>query len=216
MSWYRFFRVLLAPIAKVIFPIRIYGQRKFSRKERLVIAINHLRWVDPVYLCANVIPQPHFWGKKELFKGRLAGWFLRKIGAIPLDREGQDLNAVKTALKLLNDNKVFALFPEGTRNTEDSENMNALRQGIAMLAIRTKSPIRLCLVHKKARFMRMNRMIIGAPFTLDEFYGVKATSEVLEKAMVVIETKFSELRTTFNSILLRKGIIKNENHSSKV
>ena len=51
-----------------------------------------------------------------------------------------------------------------------------------MLAIKTKTPIVPVWIKKKPRLFRINSVKFGKPFTLEEFYDEKLTSEVLSKA----------------------------------
>ena len=167
--------------------------------------MNHQSALDPILVIAFFKPKVYFWGKKELFKGRLFSWFLRKIGVISIDRNGQDLLAVKSALKLLKEEKKFVVFPEGTRNTDDTQRMLKLKQGVAMLAIKAKSPIRLAYMFRKPKAFRRNYIMVSDEFSMEEFYGEKLTGEVLDKAMEIIEHQYTQLQEKLTETLVLKG-----------
>jgi len=65
--FYKFVRFIGAWFVRLTRPVKVFGPRKFGKK-RLVVGMNHLSGWDPILLHAYFKPQPHFWGKKELFK----------------------------------------------------------------------------------------------------------------------------------------------------
>ena len=83
----------------------------------VVICCNHSAASDPIYLLGKarlpeIVP---IMAKQELMKIPVLGWLYQKLGAIPLDRSGSDLVAIKTAMKALREGKKLLIFPEGTR-----------------------------------------------------------------------------------------------------
>jgi 1-acyl-sn-glycerol-3-phosphate acyltransferase len=95
--------------------------------------------IDPVILAVSSKRQIHFMGKKELFENKILGYFFRKLGAFPVDRQGVSMSAIKSSLAVLNNNEVLGIFPEGTRVKEYSEE-NA-KPGIALIANKAKANI---------------------------------------------------------------------------
>ncbi|WP_368734474.1 lysophospholipid acyltransferase family protein, partial [Bifidobacterium pseudocatenulatum] len=62
-----------------------------------MIVAPHRTWLDPVLLALAVYPKKFtFMAKEELFKGRFAYWFLRKLGAFPVNRKNPGPSAIKT------------------------------------------------------------------------------------------------------------------------
>ena len=74
-----------------------------------------------------------------MFNFRPFGWFLKSIGAIPIDRDGIGLGGIKESLKLLKHGEMVLIFPEGTR-TPDGE-IAAFRPGFTTLAARSNAAI---------------------------------------------------------------------------
>ena len=78
-------------------------------------------------------------GKKELFKNKFFNIFLNWLLVFPVDREVNDIGAVKKALRILKSGGVLGIFPEGTRVKEfNPENAKA---GVALLALKSNSPV---------------------------------------------------------------------------
>lgn len=101
--------------------------------------------------------------------------------AIPIDRGKTDLKAIKMSMKVLAENKILTIFPEGTRN-KTNEDLGEVKAGAGMLAIKTKTPIVPVWIEKKPRIFRLNTIKFGKPFTLEEYYDKKLTSDVLAEA----------------------------------
>ena len=58
----------------------------------------HRTWMDPIFLALAVYPKKlGFMAKEELFKGKFANYFLRKLNAFPVNR----MNLLKCLLSLI-------------------------------------------------------------------------------------------------------------------
>lgn len=87
-------------------------------KKAVIIAVPHTSWHDfyiGVLLRKSIGLKTNFIAKKELFIGPI-GWYLKSIGAVPIDRESND-NTVDSVVALFNSRDEFrmTLAPEGTR-----------------------------------------------------------------------------------------------------
>lgn len=103
----------------------------------LVIVANHVGVLDGP-LMAIVAPRPvHVLTKREMYDGKLAG-LLTASGQIPVNREGPDPAAVKTALRVLRDGGTVGVFPEGTRGAGEVERV---KPGAAYLAMATGATV---------------------------------------------------------------------------
>lgn len=61
----------------------------------------------------------HYWSKASLFAHPVANFILTSSGCIPVERKSKDRMVLfKGTFDTLRDNKVVALFPEGTSYTE--------------------------------------------------------------------------------------------------
>jgi 1-acyl-sn-glycerol-3-phosphate acyltransferase len=103
----------------------------------VVLACNHVGWLDGPLL-AICAPRPvHALTKREMFDGRM-GAFLRGSGQIPLDRFGADPGALKACLRVLGDGGAVGIFPEGTRGPG---NVDTVFAGAGWLAARAGAPV---------------------------------------------------------------------------
>jgi len=103
----------------------------------VLLASNHVGYLDGPLLGA-LCPRPvHAMVKREMFVGRL-GMGLTLGGQIPITRRRVDPRAVKLALRALRDDKVVAIYPEGTRGPGDGQ---FVKRGLAYLALCTGAPV---------------------------------------------------------------------------
>lgn len=144
-----------------------------------VISCNHSAFSDPVWVVLASKPKRPYrvMAKEELFKIPVFRWLIRKVGAFPVDREANDINAVKTALKALRDGDKLLIFPEGTRVHEDVP--PAAHGGAMLLTTRAKVPIVPVYITRRKRFLRPIDVVFGEAYE-PQIAGRKATSEELE------------------------------------
>ncbi|MEF2277150.1 1-acyl-sn-glycerol-3-phosphate acyltransferase [Deinococcus sp. YIM 134068] len=125
-------------------PIFLQGQRiEVHGREHvpppgtpLIVAGNHRSGFDPFIIAHSLPPGRYlqFMAKKELFVP-VIGQIIRAGGSFPVDRQANDLGAVRTSLRILQGGGTLGIFPEGTRGAEE------LRGGVALLALKGKAPV---------------------------------------------------------------------------
>lgn len=117
--------------------LEIHGAERVPAGGPVVMAANHVGWLDGPLL-AICSPRPvHALTKSEMFDGPL-GHFLHAVGQIPLDRHHVDLRAIRMAVAALEAGRVVGVFPEGERGAGE---MVSPRAGAAYLALRTGAPV---------------------------------------------------------------------------
>ncbi len=201
---FHFFQIICSPFIWLFFPTKFIGKRNLP-KGACIISSNHTSNMDAVNLAAHTWEKKYFLAKKELFKNKLVGFFARKWGGIKIDRQGNDVNAIKESLRVLKNNKKLVIFPEGTRNNNENMQLGEVKQGVAMFAIKAKVQIVPMFIMKKPKIFRRNIVVIGQPFNLDEFYGKKLSNEELADATEIVAKKMEELREqTLNSLTKKK------------
>jgi 1-acyl-sn-glycerol-3-phosphate acyltransferase len=139
---------LLQPILVYLFQVRFVGVERVPATGPVVLAGNHLSYMDPLVICMS---QPrgrpvHFMAKIELFgHGAFFSWLLRRLHAFPVRRGHADREAIKTATDILERGGVVGMFPEGTRVRGGKESQG--QEGAAFVAQRagaTIVPVGIC------------------------------------------------------------------------
>ena len=77
--------------------------------------------------------------KESLFKIKPVGWWIAGLGAIPLDRDAADREAVNAARQILDQGKPLMIFPEGTRQT--GQQIGELFDGTTWIAAKSGASI---------------------------------------------------------------------------
>ncbi|HOE57488.1 MAG TPA: lysophospholipid acyltransferase family protein, partial [Bacillota bacterium] len=135
---YSFARALLIPIFLFFYNYRVIGRENIPKDGAYIVCSNHVSAIDPIFVGISIPHRMYFMAKVELFKNKLIGALMHGLGVFPIKRGEADIKGIKTSLKILNRGKVLALFPEGTRNKTDEA---IAEPGIAMIAIRSKTPV---------------------------------------------------------------------------
>lgn len=186
-------RVLLwIPI--FIFHPTFFKGKKNMPKGKAILCCNHRSNWDIALFHLFYTVKIEILAKKELFKNKLFGAMLKSYGGIPIDRDANDLHAIKVCMKILKDGKKLFIFPEGTRLKNEEEIMGEIKSGLALIAIKTKTPIVPIWVKRKPKIFRKSVYLIGKPFELSEFYDTKLDEEALQKANQIVCEKMLELR----------------------
>lgn len=194
-------RIFILPLICILFPFRKYGRKKVD-DGACIFVCNHYRIWDVIYPASTTTEGIHYVAKSELRKSWI--WpFCRAVKMITVDRNGEDVKSLMDTLKCLKNNEKVAIYPEGTRNKTDAE-MLPFHSGAAMLAIKTKTPVVPVLSYKKSRLFRINHVIIGEPFELSEYYGMKITPEMLNEANEKLRDRMLEMRREHTQMLENK------------
>ena len=138
---------LLKPILWLLFKIglrlNVEGTENIPKDGPLVIASNHLSLLDPPVIGVAATRKVHFMAKQELFVPIL-GDIYKALGAFPVRRGGADRAAIKHGIDILEDNKVLAIFPEGTRSKTGK--LGKAEPGALMMASKAMATIVPCCV----------------------------------------------------------------------
>lgn len=202
-GFYRFLAAFVRKIMGIIWPTKIYFKDNFPQNTKAIVVCNHYTALDPCVIISKLLGKNgKVLMKEEIMKNPVVAKVATELGCIPVKRGEADIAAVKNILSALSKNQPVLIFPEGTRNRSGSKEMLPLKQGVATFAIKAKAPIVPLLYYKKTGPFKRNKLIVGAPFYLDEFYDKKANS-VKEEATQLIEDKMKQLRAELD-ILVEK------------
>lgn len=138
-----FQRRALILLARAIFlPIMRYevsGAENLPREGAAIVAANHVTNFD-VFPMQFALPRVIFFmAKTELFRNPIMDMVLRNLSAFPINRGDKDLWAMQHAAKVLQQNQVLGMFPEGKRSK--GKGLTVAKTGTARLAIEAKCPI---------------------------------------------------------------------------
>jgi 1-acyl-sn-glycerol-3-phosphate acyltransferase len=164
---------LTALPVKLLFRLRATGKEHLPREGGYVLSPNHLSNLDPWPLGIPLFPkrQIRFMAKVELFRSPL--WpILRFGGAFKVRRGEGDTKAIETAVRLVREGEVVAIFPEGTRRKKGLLKKHRARPhtGAARVALEAGVPLIPAAIAGTDRIRRLGplRVAYGPPVELDD------------------------------------------------
>ncbi|MFK4266935.1 lysophospholipid acyltransferase family protein [Streptomyces milbemycinicus] len=146
MSRFAFLKAVLGPLMRLMFRPQVEGAERIPGSGPVILAGNHLTFIDSMILPLVCDRQVVFIGKDEYvtgkgLKGRLMAWFFTGVGMIPVDRDGGHggVAALMTGRRVLEEGRMFGIYPEGTRSPDGR--LYRGRTGIARLTLMTGAPV---------------------------------------------------------------------------
>lgn len=189
---------LIYPFIKMFYGVEVHGLENVPKDGRYIICSNHSSNIDSILLVLTFKKKIFFMAKQELFKNKLFGWVLKKIGAFPVNRGTKDTSALDTSREILEKNKPLGIFIEGTRSA-DGEFLRP-KAGAILIAYDSKATILpVCITNKNkgpVKIFNKTSIDIGQPIEWDE--------------LSIKNKKSSELRTAVRKVM--NAIIKLRNN----
>jgi len=125
--------------ARIFTRARAYGSERFPREGGVVLAINHLHWIDIPIVGALSPRNIDFVAKVEAAHFPGLGRFIRWHGTIAVRRGESDRDAVRRMREAARNGRVLGLFVEGTR--QRSGVPGEVKPGAAMVALQEGVPV---------------------------------------------------------------------------
>lgn len=185
-------RIILRPL----FPFKKHGYTTPYNDGPLLIVGNHYSIWDVVQTAMGTDRALHFMAKSELWSSKLGSKLMNLVQAIPVNRDGTDVQAVKTCMRYLKNGEIISIFPEGTRN-HSYESFLPFKSGAAALAIKTRTPIMPVVHIERMRLFHKVDVVYGEPIELSQYYGKKLSGEELEKIDAWLSDVMFNMRQSF-------------------
>lgn len=160
--------------------INVKNKDRLPVDENYILAAPHRTWWDPVFYAVTALPKRFiFMAKIENFKFKPFGWFIKKLGAFPVDRENPGPSVIKIPVKeLKNGDRSLIIFPSGSRHSSE------LLNGAALIAKLSGKPIVPAIYQGPVKFSGLfkrhsSTINYGKPF----YFEKGETEEDLTKKM---------------------------------
>jgi len=179
-----------APL-RTLWRMRVLGRERVPRSGPVILASNHVSYLDPPALGVASPRAVRFMAKTELFAIPLLGPAIVACGAFPVDRTRGDVAAIKRGVAVLRSGEALAIFPEGTRNLGGDV---VPQDGAALLASLSDATVVPAYIDGTRDPRRLNRItvIFGEPFRPGD--GRKARREDLPARTAEIMGRIAALR----------------------
>jgi 1-acyl-sn-glycerol-3-phosphate acyltransferase len=106
-----------------------------------ILIANHTCGIDHLVLQAGCRRVLGFIIAREYYDWSLIHWFCKRVGCIPVNRDGRDIQAIRAALRALADGLVLPIFPEGRITPSSGRELGEILPGAAFLAVRAGVPV---------------------------------------------------------------------------
>lgn len=139
-------RAVVAPLIKAIWRPTIEGRDNVPATGGVILASNHLSFIDSVVIPLAAPRQVHFLAKDSYFtgtgpKGAASRVFFTSMGMVPVNRDDSRaaIKSLEVGLEILQAGGAFGIYPEGTRSRDGR--LYRGHTGVAHLALTAKVPI---------------------------------------------------------------------------
>jgi 1-acyl-sn-glycerol-3-phosphate acyltransferase len=193
--FYSFAAALSWPVLRGLYRLRAEGKENLPTDGGYVLAANHISNLDPWPLGLPLWPKSflRFMAKSELY-----WWPLNHLiaagGGFPVRRGERDLEAINTAVDLVRDGYVVAMFPHGTRQRKGlvKRYQPKAHTGAARIALEAGAPLVPAAIAGTDRLSRLEplRVRYGKPIPLDDLKDDDpsvAAREATDRLMAEIE-----------------------------
>lgn len=119
--------------------LRYRGQENLPEHGPAIIAPNHVSYYDATVIPTGIPYRMRFMAMEPLFRVPILGWFISLYGAFPVKLKSADKSAISETLKVLRNNEVVLIFPEGGRSPTGK--LCPFEQGAARLALATGAKV---------------------------------------------------------------------------
>jgi len=192
--FYWFMKNLIAgPLLKSTFRPWVTGTHNIPKTGAVILASNHLSFIDSVFLPLVIDRNVAFLAKSEYFTGKgLKGWatkmFFKATGMLPIDRSGGKASeaSLNTGLKRLATGDVLGIYPEGTRSPDGK--MYRGRTGVARMILEGHVPVvpvamidteKVMPIGTRIPKVRRIGVVIGEPLDFSRFEGLEGDRFIL-------------------------------------
>jgi 1-acyl-sn-glycerol-3-phosphate acyltransferase len=192
--FYWFMKNLVAgPLLKTAFRPWVTGHENIPKTGGVIMASNHLSFIDSVFLPLVMDRRSSFLAKSDYYTGRgTKSWliknFLKATGMIPIDRSGGKASeaSLQTGLGVLARGEVLGIYPEGTRSPDGR--LYRGRTGVARMILEGGVPVvpvamidteKVMPIGSRLPKVRRIGIVIGKPLDFSRFEGMEGDRFIL-------------------------------------
>ncbi|MFF9562134.1 lysophospholipid acyltransferase family protein [Leifsonia sp. NPDC014704] len=185
--------VIAGPLLRGIFRPWVVGLENIPADGPVILASNHLSFIDSIFLPLEVDRRVAFLAKSDYFTRKgVKGWatkaFMNATGQLPIDRSGGKASeaSLNTGLAVLARGGVLGIYPEGTRSPDGK--LYRGRTGVARMILEAGVPVVPVAMVDTARIMPIGKrlpkigrigIIVGEPLDFSRFDGMEGDRFIL-------------------------------------
>ena len=179
----------------IVFRVKVVNKELFPKEGPVIVSINHTSYWDVPLVAAFMPRKLHYMAKRTLFDIPVLGSFMKWVGAFPVSRDKGDIGAIKTALSVLKNDNVVAIFPEGRRVLKGMK--HTAKPGVALIAQKSHAPILPVAIGGKFKLFSKITLTVGEPIYVgkpnEESFSTDELKEISSNLVNTILTMAGEL-----------------------
>lgn len=138
--WYEFIRITTWLVGYTLYRHRWWYGHRIPSKGPVLLVSNHQSFYDPPFIGVGIMNRHIHWlARSGLFKSGIAAGLLRSLNAFEIEQGKGDVKAIKQSIRVLGDDHLMCVFPEGTR-TENGA-LHEFQKGVLILIRKAKPAI---------------------------------------------------------------------------
>jgi 1-acyl-sn-glycerol-3-phosphate acyltransferase len=136
---YAISHALVKTMGRLLMRLRIEGADHLPPSGPVLIAPNHVSYLDIPLLGAMIDRPLHFMGKSSLFRGRWVGRLYRMLNGFPIERGSRSRIGLSEAVNRLKRGCCVVMYPEGGRSL--SGRLQEPMPGIGMIVAQSGATV---------------------------------------------------------------------------
>ncbi len=174
-------KFVLIITTKILYRVKVIGRENIEEGKPYIICPNHMsNWDPPTMVASLKRNDVYILAKEEMFINRFIKWLAVKVHALPVKRGKQDVALLKNCMKVLKENHIVLLFPEGTRN--GMKKNGKIQNGAVLMSLMSGAPIVPVGIQAKYKpFISRVKINIGKPMNFSEYKDKKNDKNTLDE-----------------------------------
>ena len=128
---------VLAPLIRFFTGIKTHGKENIPKEGGYLLCANHIAVRDVLLIGATCPRQVKFVAKKELFSVPVLRSVIKALGAVKIDRGGNDVAAIRKSIEIAESGDIVSIFPQGHRYPAVDPSTTPIKNGAGMVAYRS-------------------------------------------------------------------------------
>lgn len=193
-------RALFWVMLKLFGRLRVVGAERVPATGGVLLAPNHVSYIDPP-TAGVACPRPvWFMAKEELFRAPVLGWLIPRVHSFPVRQGAADRRALRRAHELLTSGQVVNVFIEGTRSPDGrllppelGAAMMALRAGVPVVPVALINTDRFLPRHSAMPHFSRVTVVFGEPLTFLHLTGKHTDRAALQEVSAEVMRRIAEM-----------------------
>lgn len=183
---------LLKLYLKLLYGYEIQGIENFCEDGPALVCGNHVTSLDVLFIAAKSKNAVRWMAKDSLFKFPPLAWLILKLGGYPLNKGTGRASAAKTAIRLIQQDQIIGIFPEGHRKKTSEKVGYKIHAGAGMVALETGVKVYPVYISGGERLFKKATLKFGEPFAYPKEEGKAYTySQYIEVSEDIMKRIYS-------------------------